>query len=67
MYVCIYIETAISKPHSNCKPKIYTTYTHKKRKRNPNSTLKIVNKSQEKKAKKMGREKTYKNKVKTTK
>ena len=41
-------------------------YTQK-RKRNPKATLKIVNKSQEKKAKKMGREKTYKNEVKTTK
>ena len=25
---CLQIQTAISKPHGNCKPKIYDRYTH---------------------------------------
>ena len=41
----------ISKPHDNCKPKVCNRYTHKKRKRNPNTTLKSVIKSQEKNTK----------------
>ena len=28
----IYIQTAISKPHGNCKPKTYKIHTHKKKK-----------------------------------
>ncbi|KAJ8777214.1 hypothetical protein J1605_014597 [Eschrichtius robustus] len=40
--------TAISKPYGNYKPKIYNRYTHKKEKRNPSTTLKLVIKSQEK-------------------
>ena len=28
----IYIQTAVSKPHGNCKPKIHNRYTHKKEK-----------------------------------
>ena len=44
----MYIQAAISKTHVNHKPKIYNRYTHRKRKRNPYTTLKIVNKSQEK-------------------
>ena len=30
----VYIQTAISKPHGNCKPKHYKRYTHKKEKGN---------------------------------
>ena len=41
-----------------------TTDTHKKRKRNPNTTLKLANKSQEKKREKEEKN-TYKNKSKT--
>ena len=26
---CLQIQTAISKPHGNCKPKIYNRYTYK--------------------------------------
>ena len=37
-------ELVIYKPHGNPKPKLYNRYTQ--RERNPNITLKIVNKSQ---------------------
>ena len=47
--ITIYIDCYIKKPHGDCKPKIYSRCTHKKRKRNPNTTLKIVIKSQENK------------------
>ena len=40
----------MSKPHGNYKSKIYNRQTHK-RKRNPNATLKIVIKLQEKRTK----------------
>ena len=53
----MYIETAIPKPHDNHKPKIYNRYTHKKRKRNPNATLRIIIKSQEKRTKEEGKKK----------
>lgn len=39
----------MSKSHGYHKPKIYSTYTHTKEKKNPNTTLKLVIKSQEKK------------------
>ena len=42
----LYTQIVLSKSHGNCKPKIYNRYTEL-RKRNPNTTLKIVIKSQE--------------------
>ena len=39
------------------KPKIYNRYTHTKRKRNPNTTLKTVIISQEKRTKEEGKKK----------
>ena len=53
----------MSKPHGYHKPKIYSTYTHTKEKKNPNTILKLVIKSQEKERSK----KTCKNKPKTIK
>ena len=46
----VHIQTAISKLHGNCKPKNNNRYP-KKRKSNPNTTLKMVIKSQEKRTK----------------
>ena len=53
----------ISKPHGNHKAKIYNRYTYKKRKRDPNTTLKLVIKSQEKRAKEEGEKMAYKKTV----
>ena len=50
-------ETDIPKPHGNCRPNIYGSYTHRKRKWNPNRTLKILIKAQEKRAKVEGKAK----------
>ena len=47
--MCLCVQTAISKPHGNCKQKKPIIDTHTKRKRNPNTTLKIVIESQENK------------------
>ena len=41
--------TAISKSHGKYNPEIYNKYTHKKRKGDPNITLKMAIKSQENK------------------
>ena len=57
IFVCVCVcrerererETAISKAHGKQKSKIYKRYTHKKRKSNPSTTLKIVFKPQENK------------------
>ena len=57
----------ISKPHGKCKPKTYKVHTHKKRKSNPNTALKMVIKPHEKRTKEEGKKKTYKNKPKTIK
>ena len=43
------MQTAVSKPRGNHKPKIYNRYIHKKEKASPNITLKMVIKSQKKK------------------
>ena len=50
----------------NCKLKIYNRYTHKKEKRNPNTALKLVIKSQEKRTKVEGKKNTYKKNPNTT-
>ena len=47
----------MSKRHGNRKPKICNRYKHKKRIRNPNTTLKLVIKSQEKRTKEEGKKK----------
>ena len=41
--------------YPNHKPKIYNRYTHKKKTKNPNTMLKTVIKSQQKRTKKGGR------------
>lgn len=38
-----------TKPHGKHKPKIYNKYTYENEKRNPNTTLKVVIKSEDKK------------------
>ena len=43
--------------------KIYSTYTHKKRKSNPNITLKLVIKSQEKRIKEEGKKKNLQRQI----
>ena len=53
----------MSKPHGYHKPKIYSTYTYTKERKNPKTTLKLVIKAQEKKRSK----KTCKNKPKAIK
>ena len=63
----VHIWTAISKPHGNNKLQNYARYTHKKRKSNPNTTLKMVIKPQGKRTKQEGKKETYKNKPKTIK
>ena len=40
--------------YQNHKPKIYNRYTHKKKRKNPNTMLKTVIKSQQKRTKKGG-------------
>ena len=49
IYICIYIYGERERLCGNCKPKIYNR-SHTIRKCNPNTTLNIVIKSQEKRA-----------------
>ena len=60
--VCMQGAYCIAKPHGNHKPKIYNRYKHKKEK--AITSLKIDIKSQEKRTKRKGRKKTFKNKSK---
>ena len=53
------IEMAISKPHSNHKPKIYNRYTNEKMQ--TNTTLRIVIKSPEKRTKEEEKKKDIQN------
>ena len=59
----VYIYIAISKPHGNCKPKIYNRYAQKKKKQSKHNTKDSYQITREQKRK--GRKKTYKNKSKT--
>ena len=53
----VYIEVAIAKPHSNHKPKIYNKYTHRKRKCNPNTIIKIESFKSQKRTKEKKKQK----------
>ena len=59
----VYIQTAISKPHGNCKAKIYNRYTQQKKKESKHNTKDSHQITGEQK--RNGRKKTYKNKYKT--
>ena len=54
--VCLYVD-CYTKPHGKHKPKIYSKYTYENEKRNPNTTLKVVIKSQDKRTKEEGKKK----------
>ena len=53
--ILTHTHTTISKPHRNCKPKIYNKYSHTHIKCYPITTLKTVIKTQEKRAKEDGK------------
>ena len=59
----VYTEVAIAKPHSNCKPKIYNKYTHKKTQSKHNNIDSHSNHRREQKRKRS--KKAYKNKPNT--
>ena len=63
MYIYIYIQTTIQKPHSKHKPNIYNIYAHKKEKGIQNNTEDSHQIPREEKKKE--KKKTYKNKSKT--
>lgn len=52
IYIRIYRDIPISKPHDNHNPKFYDIHTNKKTKCSPNTSLKIVIEPQEKRKKK---------------
>ena len=58
----VYTQTVISKPHGNCTLKIYKIHTQKRRS-NPNPTVKLVIKSQEKRAEQEGKKKDLQNQI----
>ena len=59
----VYIQTALSKPHGNCKLKIYTRYTKTKKESKHTKVSHQVMREQKKK----GRENIYKTKSKIIK
>ena len=62
----MYIQTTISKPHGNCKPKVYNRYIHTQKKKKSKHNTKDIHQVIREESKWVREEKkTYKNKFET--